>query len=189
MWGMLKRHGVEILLKAGHPKTEVARLSGVSLRSVKRIAQERPIVHVDDKVERNKRQIGRPSTVQNFRKQVVGILHISIVRRLRHRRRHGQSEGRASGLLRSLEGRRPDIPILKEAKTEYAKRQTPVCWDGGFVRRSKLIAVRHDGYRPAMRFWLLAKMGVGFRSVGPSAWTSKLRTRTPQPRVRWSASR
>jgi hypothetical protein len=37
MWGMLKRHEVEILLKAGHPKTEVARLSGVSLRSVKRI--------------------------------------------------------------------------------------------------------------------------------------------------------
>ena len=28
---MLKRHEVEILLKAGHPKTEVARLAGVSL--------------------------------------------------------------------------------------------------------------------------------------------------------------
>ena len=32
---MLKRHGVEILLKAGHGKTEVARLTGVSLCSVK----------------------------------------------------------------------------------------------------------------------------------------------------------
>jgi hypothetical protein len=31
---MLKRHEVEILLKAGHAKTEVARLSGISLRSV-----------------------------------------------------------------------------------------------------------------------------------------------------------
>jgi hypothetical protein len=29
MLGMLKRHEVEILLKAGHPKTEVARLAGV----------------------------------------------------------------------------------------------------------------------------------------------------------------
>ena len=37
---MLKRHEVEILLKAGHPKVEVARLTGVSLCSVKRIAQE-----------------------------------------------------------------------------------------------------------------------------------------------------
>jgi transposase len=90
MWGMLKRHEVEILLKAGHPKTEVARLSGVSLRSVKRIAQEEPVVHVDDHAERNQRQIGRPSTVQNFRKQVVGILQetpglasLEILRRVR----------------------------------------------------------------------------------------------------------
>jgi transposase len=87
---MLKRHEVEILLKAGHPKTEVARLSGVSLRSVKRIAQEEAVVHVDDKAERNKRQIGRPSTVQNFRNQVVGILQetpdlpsLEILRRVR----------------------------------------------------------------------------------------------------------
>ena len=40
MLDMLKRHEVEILLKAGHAKTEIARLSGVSLRSVKRIAEE-----------------------------------------------------------------------------------------------------------------------------------------------------
>jgi len=65
---MLKRHEVEILLKAGHSKTEVARLTGVSLCSVKRIAQESPVVHVDDAAERSKRQIGRPSTVANFRK-------------------------------------------------------------------------------------------------------------------------
>jgi len=87
---MLKRHEVEVLLKAGHRKTEVARMSGVSLRSVKRIAQEEPVVHVDDQAERNKRQVGRPSTVQNFRKQVVGILaespdlpSLEILRRVR----------------------------------------------------------------------------------------------------------
>ena len=51
---MLKRHEVEILLKAGHPKTEVARLAGVSLCSVKRIAEETPVVHVDDAAEREK---------------------------------------------------------------------------------------------------------------------------------------
>jgi len=32
---MLKRHEVEILLKAGHAKTEVARLAGVSFCSIK----------------------------------------------------------------------------------------------------------------------------------------------------------
>jgi len=52
---MLKRDEIEILLKAGHSKAEVARLSGASLRSVKRIAQEGPVVHVDDAGEREKR--------------------------------------------------------------------------------------------------------------------------------------
>lgn len=87
---MLKRHEVEILLRAGHRKTEVARLTGVSLCSVKRIAEEGPVVHVDDAAERTKRQVGRPSTVQNFRKQVVGILlespdlaSLEILRRVR----------------------------------------------------------------------------------------------------------
>jgi transposase len=90
MLGMLKRHEVEILLKAGHAKIEVARLAGVSLCSVKRIAQESPVLHVDDVAERAKRQIGRPSTVTNFRKQVVGILQeepdlatLEILRRVR----------------------------------------------------------------------------------------------------------
>jgi hypothetical protein len=77
-------------IEGGSPEDGVARLSGVSLRSVKRIAQERPVVQVDDKAERDKRQIGRPSTVQNFRKQVVGILQetpelasLEILRRVR----------------------------------------------------------------------------------------------------------
>src|SRR5438270_12919393 len=74
MLDMLKRHEVEILLKAGHAKTEIARLSGVSLRSVKRIAEESPVLQADDGVERRKRQIGRPSTVPTFRKQVLEIL-------------------------------------------------------------------------------------------------------------------
>src|SRR5882724_2064601 len=41
--GMLKRHEVEILLKASLSKAEVARLAGVSLRSVNRIAEEVPV--------------------------------------------------------------------------------------------------------------------------------------------------
>jgi transposase len=71
---MLKRHEVEILLKAGHAKVEVAHLTGVSLRSINRIAEEAPVVHVDDAAEREKRRIGRPSKVENFRKFIVEIL-------------------------------------------------------------------------------------------------------------------
>jgi len=87
---MLKRHEVEILLKAGHRKTEVARLTGVSLCSVKRIAQEGPVMHVDDRAERAQRQVGRPSTVANFRKLILEILQhtpdlasLEILRRIR----------------------------------------------------------------------------------------------------------
>jgi hypothetical protein len=43
MLGMLKRHEVKILLKAGHRKAEVARPAGVSLRSVNRTAADRQI--------------------------------------------------------------------------------------------------------------------------------------------------
>ena len=90
MLGMLKRHEVEILLKAGHSKTEAARLTGASLRSVKRIAWEAPVVHVDDGAEREKRRIGRPNLVENFRKLVTEILEekadlpsLEILRRAR----------------------------------------------------------------------------------------------------------
>jgi transposase len=90
MLGMLKRHEVEILLKARHSKVEVTHLTGVSLRSVNRIAEEAPVVHVDDAAEREKRQIGRPSIVENFRKLIIEILEekadlpsLEILRRVR----------------------------------------------------------------------------------------------------------
>jgi len=90
MIGMLKRHEIEILLKAGHSQPEVARLSGVGLRSVRRIAKEPSVVDVDDAAEREKRRIGRPNLVQNFREQVEAILKqeanlpsLEILRRVR----------------------------------------------------------------------------------------------------------
>ena len=87
---MLKRHEIEILLKAGHSKAEAARLAGISLRSVKRIAAEAPVVHVDDAAEREKRRIGRPSIVEDFREPILKILEekpdlpsLEILRRVR----------------------------------------------------------------------------------------------------------
>ncbi len=97
---MLKRHEVEILLKAGHAKAEIARLSGVSLRSVQRIAEEDPVLQVEDEGERRKRRIGRPSTVQNFRKQVVEILEqepdLATLEILRRARETGYEGGKTA---------------------------------------------------------------------------------------------
>ena len=61
---MLKRHEIKVLLKAGHSMTEVAQLSSVSLRSVKRVSKETEIEHVNDLAEHRQRGIGRPSLVQ-----------------------------------------------------------------------------------------------------------------------------
>ena len=105
---MLKRHEIEILLKAGHSKVEVARLSGASLRSVKRIAQEGPVIQVDDGVERAQRQIGRPSQVASFRKPVMQILaqapDLSSVEILRRVREAGYQGGKSAlySLISSL---------------------------------------------------------------------------------------
>lgn len=74
MLGLLKRHEIEVLLKAGHKRTEVARLTGISPSSVQRIAGEAPIEHFNDKAERTKRRIGRPSIVVGFRQMISDIL-------------------------------------------------------------------------------------------------------------------
>jgi hypothetical protein len=108
MLSMLKRHEVEILLKAGHGKVEVARLTGVSLCSVKRIAEEGPVVHVDDVAERAQRQVGRPSRVENFRKAILEILQqkpdlasLEILRRVREAANQGGKTA-LYGLVASL---------------------------------------------------------------------------------------
>ena len=67
MLTLLKRHQVQTLLAAGHDQIEVARLAGVSVRSVRRVAAECPVEHVDDRQERAERRIGRPSKVEPFR--------------------------------------------------------------------------------------------------------------------------
>ncbi len=105
---MLKRHEIEVLVKAGHAKIEVAGLAGVSLSSIKRIAEEASVVHVDDASERAQRRIGRPSLVENFRKLVVEILQekadLPSVEVLRRVRQVGYAGGKSAlyGLVASL---------------------------------------------------------------------------------------
>lgn len=74
MHGMMKRHEIQVLLKAGLPQAEVARLAGVSLRTVRRIQAEPTVAEVDDEAERERRQIGRPSKGEPFRKLVMELL-------------------------------------------------------------------------------------------------------------------
>jgi hypothetical protein len=114
MLGLLKRYEVETLLKAGHKRSEIARVTGISHNSVKRIAGESTIEHFDDTAERRKRRIGRPSTVQGFRNAIRNILEgepdMPSLDILRHVQKAGYTGGKSAlyalvALLRPIEPR------------------------------------------------------------------------------------
>jgi len=86
----LKRHEIQILLKAGHTQKDTARIAAVSLRSVLRVAGEPAVQQVEDRRERVRRRIGRPRTAELFRalvekvlKEEPQILSVEVLRRAR----------------------------------------------------------------------------------------------------------
>lgn len=90
MLDMLKRHEIQVLRRAGHSEAEVARLTGSSRRSVRRVGAEPIVAHVDTKAELKKRQVGRPSKAEPFRglvKEVLdkepGLLSLEVLRRVK----------------------------------------------------------------------------------------------------------
>ena len=74
MIDMLKRHAIQVLRAAGHGQRDVARLTDVALRSVRRVDAEPDVSHVDDAGERARRRIGRPSIAEPLRPLVVELL-------------------------------------------------------------------------------------------------------------------
>jgi transposase len=74
MIDMLKRHEVQVLRRAGHTWKEIAALSGVSVRTVRRVAAETDITTIDNAAERARRQVGRPSKADAYRDVLVQAL-------------------------------------------------------------------------------------------------------------------
>jgi hypothetical protein len=74
MLGLLKRHEVQVLLKADHKRSEVSRLTGISRSSVQRISAEAITEQFDSTAERLKRRSGRPSIVMGFWETISDIL-------------------------------------------------------------------------------------------------------------------
>jgi transposase len=118
MIDMLKRHEIQVLRRAGHSIARVARLAGVSRRSVRRVVAEPAVAHVDDEAERERRRLGRPSKAERFRGFVVArlkedpeLLSLEILRRARL---DGYDGGKSAlyGLVASL--RPPAIrPVVR----------------------------------------------------------------------------
>jgi transposase len=107
----LKRYEVQILLKANHTQKDTARIAKVSLRTVRRIAEEPEVEHVDDEQEAGRRGIGRPSTTEPFRPLVQRLLEeepaMLSVEMLRRARLEGYAGGK-SALFSLVASLRPE---------------------------------------------------------------------------------
>lgn len=63
---LLKRHEIQVLLSAEHTPAWVAEFTRTSIDTVKRVAREAEVTHVDDAAERRARKVGRPSKAAPF---------------------------------------------------------------------------------------------------------------------------
>ena len=59
MLPLLKRHEIQVLLRAGHSHKNVAEQTGASLDTIARVKREDDVSEVDDATERRERRIGR----------------------------------------------------------------------------------------------------------------------------------
>jgi transposase len=74
MLPLLKRHEIQVLLRAGHSQKDVATRTGASLDTVRRVKLEGEVTKVDDVAERRERKIGRPSKASPFAARVTAWL-------------------------------------------------------------------------------------------------------------------
>src|SRR5688572_26236526 len=70
----LRRHEVQVLLRAGHSQRDVAARTGISLASVRRVKRETEIADTDELAARRARGIGRPSKAAAFAPLVLAAL-------------------------------------------------------------------------------------------------------------------
>jgi transposase len=114
---MIKRHEVQVLLRSGLSHRQVAKRTGVSKRTVTRIAQENSIETLEDMALR--RAVGRPGVAAPYEKVVREILAeqrdlptVEILHRLRER---GYTSGKSAAyeLVHSLRGPVPDGVMVR----------------------------------------------------------------------------
>jgi transposase len=71
MLPLLRRHEIQVLLRAGHSQRDVAARTGASADTVRRVKREAAVSETDDAAERRCRGIGRPSKAAPFAEQVA----------------------------------------------------------------------------------------------------------------------
>ena len=115
---MLKRHEVQVLRRAGHTWKEIAALSGVSVRTVRRVAAEAAVTTVDNGAECVRRQIGRPSKAEAYRDVILQAVtedaRLRSVELLHRARQAGYTGGKSAlyALARTLRPH-PVVPLVR----------------------------------------------------------------------------
>jgi transposase len=150
--GLLRRHEIQVLLRAGHKEKEVSERVGVSERSVRRIKKEGPVSHVDDHVEVCIRGVGRPSKTAPYREDVKkilagepGLMSLEILRRVRER---GYDGGKSAmyRLIAELRPRDVDVQMRFEGLPgEFSQHdfgEVNVRFIDGTVRKIRFFASR-----------------------------------------------
>ena len=110
-----KRRLVKRLLRTGRSTDAVARVTGISVRSVRRIAGEPPLAS-SDRTERRRRRVGRPSAIRTFESEIARILErhpgISSAAVLERLRALGYDGGRSAGYDAIRRSRLRTRPVL-----------------------------------------------------------------------------
>lgn len=118
MFDMMKRHEVQVLRRAGVTQEQVAKLTGVSVRAVRMIEAEPPVVALSAEGEEGKRGIGRPSKAEPFRGFVAKVLaedpELMSLEILRRAKLDGYSGGKSAlySLVSSLRPK-PVRPMVR----------------------------------------------------------------------------
>jgi transposase len=116
---MLKRHEIQVLRRAGHTRGEVAKLAGVSAKSVQRVEAEPPVKTLDTAGERIRCGVGRPSKVKAIREALIaeiakqpGVLGVELLRRARLA---GYTGGKSAlyELVAAIRPREPAQPLVR----------------------------------------------------------------------------
>jgi transposase len=114
----LKRHEIQVLLKAGFSVTDVAQRSETSADTVRRVRSEEAVTHTDDGAARKARRVGRPSKAAPFSTQVSGWLaqepELPTQELLRRAKEAGYS-GSKTAFYALVAGLRPSqvVPIVR----------------------------------------------------------------------------
>lgn len=118
MLPLLKRHEIQVLLGAGFAPGDVAKRTGTSVDTVRRVRREDEVEHTDDRAERKERRVGRPSKAAPFGQRVSKWLEdeptLPTQELLRRAKEHGY-EGSKTAFYGLVAAMRPPraTPIVR----------------------------------------------------------------------------